>query len=52
MLQVELERPGARYEKAAELWDSHAVVGRDLITGRNPCSSAALAETFITRLAS
>lgn len=51
VLQVELERLGARYEKAAELWDSHVVVDRNLITGQNPYSSAALAEAFVARLA-
>lgn len=51
VLQVELERLGAAYEKADAIWDSHVVEDRNLITGQNPYSSTALAETFITTLA-
>lgn len=51
VLQVELERLGARYEKAETIWDSHVVEDRNLITGQNPYSSAALAETFVKHLA-
>ncbi|MCG5219453.1 type 1 glutamine amidotransferase domain-containing protein [Streptosporangium sp. KLBMP 9127] len=51
VLQVELERLGARYEKAEVIWDSHVVEDRNLITGQNPYSSTALAETFVKRLA-
>jgi putative intracellular protease/amidase len=50
VLQVELERLGARYEQAAELWGSHVVEDRNLITGQNPYSSTALAEHFVARL--
>jgi putative intracellular protease/amidase len=51
VLQVELQRLGARYEKAKVIWDSHVVTDRNLITGQNPYSSAALAETFVNHLA-
>lgn len=51
VLQVELERLGAKYEKADVIWDSHVVTDRNLITGQNPYSSAALAEAFVNHLA-
>ncbi len=51
ILEVELTRLGARYEKAEAIWDSHVVVDRKLTTGQNPYSSKALAETFLTQLA-
>lgn len=50
VLQLELERLGARYEKARYIWDSHVVEDRNLITGQNPYSSAALADRLVTRL--
>lgn len=50
VLQVELERLGARYEKAELIWDSCVVEDRNLITGQNPYSSTALAEAFVKRL--
>jgi putative intracellular protease/amidase len=51
VLQVELQRLGAKYEKADKIWDSHIVTDRNLITGQNPYSSTAIAETFINHLA-
>ena len=51
ILQVELERLGARYEKAQEVWGSCVVADGTLITGQNPHSTAALADTFLSRLA-
>ncbi|MEW2417375.1 type 1 glutamine amidotransferase domain-containing protein [Streptomyces sp. NPDC046866] len=51
ILEAELTRLGARYEKAEEIWDSHVVVDRRLTTGQNPYSSKALAETFLQELA-
>ncbi len=50
VLQVELERLGAHYEKAPEIWGSCVVVDRALVTGQNPHSSAALAEAFVDML--
>ncbi|MET9606791.1 type 1 glutamine amidotransferase domain-containing protein [Streptomyces sp. NPDC006512] len=50
ILEAELTRLGARYEKAEAIWDSHVVVDRRLTTGQNPYSSKALAETFLTQL--
>ncbi|WP_415947789.1 type 1 glutamine amidotransferase domain-containing protein [Streptomyces sp. KLOTTS4A1] len=52
ILEVELKRLGARYEKAEAIWDSHVVVDRNLTTGQNPYSSKALAETFLRQLGS
>jgi putative intracellular protease/amidase len=52
VLQVELERLGARYEKAPLIWGSCVVTDRNLITGQNPYSSTELAETFLKNLAS
>ena len=51
ILQVELERLGARYEKAAQVWGSCVVADGTLITGQNPHSTAALADTFLSELA-
>ncbi|RST01351.1 type 1 glutamine amidotransferase domain-containing protein [Streptomyces sp. WAC07149] len=51
ILEAELTRLGARYEKADAIWDSHVVVDRRLTTGQNPYSSKALAETFLRQLA-
>lgn len=50
ILEVELTRLGAKYEKADAIWDSHVVVDRNLTTGQNPYSSKALAETFLKQL--
>lgn len=50
ILEAELTRLGARYEKAEAIWDSHVVVDRKLTTGQNPYSSKALAETFLKQL--
>ncbi len=51
ILEAELTRLGARYEKAEKIWDAHVVVDRKLTTGQNPYSSKALAETFLHQLA-
>jgi putative intracellular protease/amidase len=51
VLQVELERLGARYEKASVLWGSCVVEDRELLTGQNPHSSAALADAFVRKVA-
>lgn len=51
VLQVELERLGARYEKAELIWDSCVVEDRNLLTGQNPYSSTALADAFVKKLA-
>jgi putative intracellular protease/amidase len=51
VLQIELERLGARYEKADVIWDSHVVTDRNLVTGQNPYSSAAIAAALVNRLA-
>jgi putative intracellular protease/amidase len=52
VLQVELERLGARYEKAGQVWGSCVVVDGTLVTGQNPHSTAALVDAFLSRLAS
>jgi putative intracellular protease/amidase len=50
VLQVELERLGARYQKAAQVWGSCVVVDGTLMTGQNPHSTAALADAFLAQL--
>jgi putative intracellular protease/amidase len=50
VLQIELERLGADYSHAEVIWDSHIIQDGNLITGQNPYSSTALAETLIERL--
>ena len=52
VLQFELERLGAKYEKAPIIWGSCVVEDRNLLTGQNPYSSTALADAFVKRLAS
>jgi putative intracellular protease/amidase len=51
VLQVELQRLGANYEKAEVIWDAKVVRDRQLITGQNPYSSGPLADTFLKALA-
>jgi len=51
VLQVELERLGAQYEKAPVIWGSWVVDDRGLLTGQNPYSSTALADAFVKKLA-
>jgi putative intracellular protease/amidase len=51
VLQVELERLGARYEKAPLIWGSCVITDRNIITGQNPYSSTELGETFLKHLA-
>lgn len=50
VLEVELTRLGALYEMADEIWGSHVVVDRNLVTGQNPYSSTAIAEAFVQKL--
>jgi putative intracellular protease/amidase len=50
VLQAELERLGAKYEKADVIWGSHVVEDRNLVTGQNPYSSTELAEAFVRKL--
>jgi putative intracellular protease/amidase len=52
VLQFELERLGARYEKCPVTWGSWVVEDRNLVTGQNPHSSAELAVTFVKKLES
>jgi putative intracellular protease/amidase len=51
VLQVELERLGAKYHKASAIWGSCVIEDRNLITGQNPYSSTAIAEALVNRLA-
>jgi putative intracellular protease/amidase len=51
VLELEVRRLGAIYEKAENIWDSHVVEDRNLLTGQNPYSSEALADAIIKRLA-
>ena len=50
VLQVELERLGAQYQKSPEIWGSTVVRDRSLMTGQNPHSSADLADAFVGML--
>jgi putative intracellular protease/amidase len=50
VLQVELERLGAKYEKSPVIWGSWVVEDRNLLTGQNPYSSTALAEALVRKL--
>ena len=50
VLEEELTRLGAEYEKAEQIWGSHVVVDRNLTTGQNPYSSQEMAETFVKQL--
>jgi putative intracellular protease/amidase len=50
VLEVELTRLGALYEKSAVMWGSHVVVDRNLVSGQNPYSSTAIAEAFVQKL--
>ena len=45
----ELKRIGGLYEKAKD-WESHAVVDGRLVTGQNPASSTAAAQTLLKLL--
>jgi len=51
VLQVELERLGALYEKAPLIWGSTVIEDRSLLTGQNPYSSTALADALVKKLA-
>ena len=50
VLQIELERLGARYQKASQVWGSCVVVDGTLLTGQNPHSTTVLADAFLTQL--
>lgn len=50
VLEIELKRIGVHYSKAVVPWGSHVVVDRNIITGQNPHSSEAVAQTFIRHL--
>ena len=46
LVEDELKRVGARYEKAAD-WESFAIVDGRLVTGQNPASSTAAARALL-----
>lgn len=48
--QTALQRAGGVYSSAAN-WQSKVVVDRELITGQNPASAAAVADQLLSRLA-
>ncbi|MDB5216845.1 MAG: ThiJ/PfpI domain protein [Myxococcaceae bacterium] len=50
LVEDELERLGARYEKVPD-WQSLAIVDGRLVTGQNPASSTAAAEALLELLA-
>jgi putative intracellular protease/amidase len=51
VIEYELGAQGLRHSKAEVEWGSHVVRDRNLVTGQNPYSSAALADAFIGLLA-
>ena len=50
LVEDELKRLGGLYEKAAD-WQSFAIVDGRLITGQNPASSTAAAQSLLRLLA-
>ena len=46
LVEDELKRLGARYEKAAD-WQSFAIIDGHLVTGQNPASSTAAAHALL-----
>ena len=50
LLEDKLVELGAEYSAAPEAWGTHVVVDRNLYTGQNPQSSAALAERIVEDL--
>jgi putative intracellular protease/amidase len=50
LVEDELRRLGARYEKAAD-WQSFAIVDGRVVTGQNPASSTAAAQALVTLVA-
>lgn len=51
VIEYELVAQGLQHSKASEEWGSHVVRDRNLVTGQNPHSSAALANAFVALLA-
>jgi putative intracellular protease/amidase len=49
LVEDELKRVGGLYEKAKD-WESHAVVDGGLVTGQNPASSTAAAQSLLKLL--
>jgi putative intracellular protease/amidase len=49
LAEDELKRIGGLYEKAKD-WESHAVVDGRLVTGQNPVSSTAAAQSLMKLL--
>jgi putative intracellular protease/amidase len=51
VLELELKRLGIHYSKGPYPWASHVVRDRNLVTGQNPYSSAAVGQAFLDLLA-
>jgi len=49
LVETELTKKGAKYEKASAPWGAHVSVGKGgrLITGQNPASAGGMAEVFL-----
>ncbi len=47
VIEYDLVAQGLRHSKAAVEWGSHVVRDRNLVTGQNPYSSAAVADAFV-----
>lgn len=50
VIEYELAAQGLQHSKADVEWGSHVVRDRNLVTGQNPYSSAALADAFVQQL--
>jgi putative intracellular protease/amidase len=50
VIEYELAAQGLSHSKASEVWGSHVVRDRNLVTGQNPHSSAELADAFVDLL--
>jgi putative intracellular protease/amidase len=50
LVEDELKRVGARYEKAPD-WESFAIVDGRIVTGQNPASSTAAAQALVALIA-
>jgi putative intracellular protease/amidase len=50
VIEYDLRAQGLQHSKADAVWGSHVVRDRNLVTGQNPHSSAALADAFVELL--
>jgi putative intracellular protease/amidase len=50
MMETELEKRGAKYEKAKQPWAPFAIADGRLITGQNPASGGKVGELVVEAL--